>query len=137
MRQILCIWLCWETDSLNLKFTDEPFSRIQYRPGHLYRGRPSQKVGAYSCSSLWRPRQLPTRDLRSSNLKQLRDGGISCRILEEELTSIQNCTSYIRDLAITIKICLLSINRDTQSTKEVQKKDKRVGYKITKSAVQL
>src|SRR6266436_7565106 len=92
-----------------------------------------KKVGAHSCGSLWRPRQLPTRDLRSSNLKQLRDGGISCRIPEEELMSIQHCTRYIRDLAITIKICLLSINRDTQSTKEVQKKDKRVGYKITKS----
>src|SRR5258707_15568915 len=53
---------------------------------------------------------LPTRDLRSSNLKQLRDGGISCRIPEEELLSIQNCTRYIRDPAITIKKCLLSIN---------------------------
>src|SRR5258708_36810738 len=76
MRQILCIWLCWKTDSLNLKFMDEHLSRIQYRPIHLYRGRPSQKVGAYSCGSLWRPIQLPTRDSRSSNLKQLRDGGI-------------------------------------------------------------
>src|SRR5258708_36501462 len=97
-------------DSLNLKFTDEPFSRIQYRPIHLYRGRSSQKVGAHSCGSLWRPKQLPTRDLRSSNLKQLRDGGISCRIPEKELMSIQNCTRYIRDLAITFKICLLPIN---------------------------
>src|SRR5258708_21652204 len=110
MRQILCIWLCWKTDSLNLKFMDEHLSRIQYRPIHLYRGRPSQKVGAYSCGLLWRSIQLPTRDSRSSNLKQLRDGGISCRILEEELMSIQNCTRYIRDPAITIKICLLSIN---------------------------
>src|SRR5258708_24569128 len=110
MRQILCIWLCWKTDSLNLKFMDEHLSRIQYRPIHLYRGRPSQKVGAYSCGSLWRPIQLPTRDSRSSNLKQLRDGGISFRIPEEELISIQNCTRYIRDPAIIIKICLLSSN---------------------------
>src|SRR5258707_2147912 len=110
MRQILCIWLCWKTDSLNLKFMDEHLSRIQYRPIHLYGGRPSQKVGAYSCGSLWRPIQLPTRDSRSSNLKQLRDGGISCRIPEEELMSIQNCTRYIRDPAITIKICLLPIH---------------------------
>src|SRR5258708_32607504 len=110
MRRILCIWLGWKTNSLNLKFMDEHLSRIQYRPIHLYRGRPSQKVGAYSCGSLWRPIQLPTTDSRSSNLKQLRDGGISCRILEEELMSLQNCTRDLRDPAITIKICLLSIN---------------------------
>src|SRR5258705_12904419 len=97
-------------DSLNLKLTDEPFSRIQYRPIHSYRDRSSQKVGAYSCGSLWRPIQLPTRDLRPSNLKTTQRWGISCRIPEKELMSIQNFARYIRDPAITIKICLLSIN---------------------------
>src|SRR5258708_19671390 len=111
MRLILCIWLCWQAINLSLKFPDEPLFWIQYRPFHSYRGRSSQKVGAYSCGSLWRPIQLPTRDLRPSNLKQLkRWGGISCRILEEELMSIQNCTRYIRDTVITIKLCLLSLN---------------------------
>src|SRR6266436_2377018 len=51
--------------------------------------------------------QPGTQDLLTSNNSEM---GISCRILEEELLSIQNCTRYIRDPAITIKICLLSIN---------------------------
>src|SRR5260221_1012951 len=52
--------------------------------------------------------QLGAQDLLTSNNSEM--GGFSCRILEKELLSIQNCTRYIRDPAITIKICLLSIN---------------------------
>src|SRR5258705_10365302 len=52
--------------------------------------------------------QLGTQDLLTSNNSEM--GGFSCRILEKELLSIQNCTRYIRDPAITINICLLSIN---------------------------
>src|SRR5258708_26090758 len=110
MRQILCIWLCWKTDSLNLKFMDEHLSRIQYRPVHLYRGRPSQKsvLTVVARSGDLYNYQLRTQDLLTSNNSEM--GGFSCRIPEKELMSIQNCTRYIRDPAITIKICLLSIN---------------------------
>ena len=52
--------------------------------------------------------QPGTQDLLTSNNSEM--GGFSCRIPEKELLSIQNCTKYIRDPAITIKICLLSIN---------------------------
>ncbi len=109
-------------NSLNLRYAEqknEPLPRIQYRPIHSYEGRSSQIVRAHSCGSLWRPRQLPARDLRYSNLNQLRDGEISCRILEEELISIQNCTRYIRDPAITINICLLSINIQLWTLKDL------------------
>src|SRR5258707_3808878 len=110
MRRILCIWLCWKTNSLNLKFMDEHLSRIQYRPVHLYRGRPSQKsvLTVVARSGDLYNYQPGTQDLLTSNNSEM--GGISCRIPEEELMSIQNCTRYIRDPDIIIKICLLSIN---------------------------
>ena len=60
------------------------------------------------CSNFWPWSYWGTQDLLTSNNSEM--GGFSCRIPEKELLSIQNCTRYIRDPAITIKICLLSIN---------------------------
>src|SRR5260370_22726091 len=80
------------------------------RPIHLYRGRPSQKsvLTVVARSGDLYNYQLGTQDLLTSNNSEM--GGFSCRIPEKELISIQNCTRYIRDPAIIIKICLLSSN---------------------------
>src|SRR5258708_31675442 len=111
MRRILCIWLCWKTDSLNLKFMDEHLSRIQYRPIHLYRGRPSQKsvLTVVARSGQLYNYQLGTQDLLTSN--NLKMEGFSCRIPEKEPLSIQNCTRDITYLSIPIQIYLLSLTR--------------------------
>src|SRR5260221_14179525 len=89
---------------------DEHLSRIQYRPIHLYRGRPSQKSVLTVVARSGDPYnyQLGTQDLLTSNNSEME--GFSCRIPEKKLLSIQNRTRYIRDPAITIKIYLLSIN---------------------------
>src|SRR5258705_10908629 len=103
MRQILCIWLCWKTDSLNLKFMDEHLSRIQYRPVHLYRGRPSQKsvLTVVALSGDLYNYQLGNQDLLTSNNSEM--GGVFCKIPEKKLMSIQKFTRYIRDTAMTNK----------------------------------
>src|SRR5258708_29585850 len=108
MRQILCIWLCWKTDSLNLKFMDEHLSRIQYRPIHLYRGRPSQKsvLTVVARSGDLYNYQLRTQDLLTSNNSNM--GGFSCRIFEKNPLFLQNYTNHITYPDIHIKIILLS-----------------------------
>src|SRR5258705_8823003 len=74
MRWILCIWPCWKTDSLNLKFMDEHLSRIQYRPVHLYRGRPSQKsvLTVVACSGDLYNYQLGTQEQATTDRKSTR-----------------------------------------------------------------
>src|SRR5258708_20034283 len=110
MRWILCIWLCWKTDSLNLKLMDEHLSRIQYRPVHLYRGRPSQKSGLTVVAhpgDLYNY-QLGTQALLTSNNSAM--GGFSCRIPEKDLMPIHNCTRSISDPPPPITPRLLPIN---------------------------
>src|SRR5258708_12871778 len=94
MRWILCIWLCWQLIVLISSLQMSPSPEFNIDPStHIEADLPKKSVLTVVAHS----GDLPTRDLRSSNLKQLRDEGISCRIPNNDLLSLPNCTRYIRN----------------------------------------